>query len=174
MPAVRFAFTACAIGSEIYIFGGHDGRVSAQASVFKLETVTDEWNTVAPMPCTFSYHSVSVLDGLVYIVGAGASSREVLCFDRVLNGWNSLAPILGSRKTCATFVVGGCLYAAGGSGQSLGVERYDVADNTWTAVADMLGCRSSFGAVTIGSASPAEEQDLFDALIVKAAYYQNL
>jgi hypothetical protein len=32
----------------------------------------------------------------------------------------------------------------------------------------MLEGRMMFGAVTIGSADPAEEQDLFDSLIAKA------
>jgi hypothetical protein len=53
--------------------------------------------------------------------------------------------------------------------QPLSVERYDVASNTWRAVADMLEGRKFFIGVTIGSAGPAEEQDLFDALITKAS-----
>jgi hypothetical protein len=48
------------------------------------------------------------------------------------------------------------------------VERYDAGTNTWTAVADMLESRHTFCAVTIGVAGPAEEQNLFDALIAKA------
>jgi hypothetical protein len=49
------------------------------------------------------------------------------------------------------------------------VERYDVAINTWMLIAKMLEARRYFCAVTIGSARPAEEQDLFDSLIVKAS-----
>jgi hypothetical protein len=49
------------------------------------------------------------------------------------------------------------------------VERYDAATNKWTAVATMLKDRDYFNAVAIGSASAAEEQDLFDSLIAKAA-----
>jgi hypothetical protein len=52
------------------------------------------------------------------------------------------------------------------------VERYDAVTDTWAEVADMLERRrecSGCGAVTTGSAGPAEEQDLFDLLIVKAA-----
>jgi hypothetical protein len=52
------------------------------------------------------------------------------------------------------------------------VERYDAASNTWTDVADMLEGRNAFAAVTIGSTGPAEEQDFFDSLIVKAARRQ--
>jgi hypothetical protein len=36
------------------------------------------------------------------------------------------------------------------------------------AVANMLDGRVDFGSVTIGSANPAEDQDLFDSLIAKA------
>jgi hypothetical protein len=52
------------------------------------------------------------------------------------------------------------------------VERYDVATDTWTAVADTLEGRNSFSTVTIGSAGPAKEQDLFDSLIDKASRRQ--
>jgi hypothetical protein len=49
------------------------------------------------------------------------------------------------------------------------MERYDVASNTWTAVADMLEDREFLAAVTIGSSGPAEDHDLFETLIAKAA-----
>jgi hypothetical protein len=67
-------------------------------------------------------------------------------------------------------VLGGILYAAGGRAHSeiSSVECHDVATDTWTSVADMLEGRSLFNAVTIESAGPAEEQDLFDTLIAKA------
>jgi hypothetical protein len=59
---------------------------------------------------------------------------------------------------------------AGGDGSSSSsVKRYDVATDTWTAVANVLEGRLYSCAVTIGSADPAEEQDLFNSLIAKAA-----
>jgi hypothetical protein len=62
------------------------------------------------------------------------------------------------------------MYAAGGAGQNSSVERYDVTSDTWTAaVTNMLEGRQLFDAVTIGSAGPAEDQDLFDSLIAKAS-----
>jgi hypothetical protein len=66
-------------------------------------------------------------------------------------------------------VVGGSLYAAGGLGQASSVERYDEASNAWTAMTNMLEGRRYFCAITIGSAGPAEDQDLFNSLIVKAS-----
>jgi predicted kinase len=61
------------------------------------------------------------------------------------------------------------LYVAGGDSDSSSVERYDVATDAWTAVANMLKGRVNSGAVTIWSADSAEDRDLFDSLIGKAA-----
>jgi hypothetical protein len=44
--------------------------------------------------------------------------------------------------------------------------------NAWTDVADILAGRAYFGALTIESTGPAEEQDLFDTLIAKAVSYE--
>jgi hypothetical protein len=173
MPAARYAdaryaHAACAIGSDIYAFGGLGGD-QYQASVFKFDTDVNEWHTLAPMPRDCSWHCASVLDGLVYVVGAGLNNRQVMCFDPASAVWSTSAPTLVSRKYGVSFVLGGCLYAAGGDGGYSSVERYDVASNTWEAVVDMLEGRRLFGAVTIDSSGPAEEQDLFDSLIAKAS-----
>jgi hypothetical protein len=34
MPPPNFAFAACAVGCDIYAFGGYDGRGQAQFSVY--------------------------------------------------------------------------------------------------------------------------------------------
>jgi hypothetical protein len=167
MSTVRIACAACTLGSDIYCFGGLDVQNARQTSVFKYDTVADEWSTLASMPQPCAHHSASVLDGLVYIVGAGEGCCEFLRFDPASGAWSTLAS-LNNKSNGASFVVGGLLYAAGGaSGAS--VKRYDVISDTWTvAVVDMLGTRFAFCAVTIASTGPAGEQDLFDSLITKA------
>jgi hypothetical protein len=155
------------LGIAIYVFGGNDMNMIPQNSVFKYDTVADAWSTLAPMRTYCVNHSVSVLDDLVYIVGAGHLGREFLRFDPVSGAWHSLAPTTSHRKYGVTFVLGGCLYAAG-RGNAAIVERYDVTSDTWTIVASMLEIHLCFGPVTIGSTGLAEEQDLFDLLIVKA------
>jgi hypothetical protein len=168
MPERRFGFAACALGSDIYILGGLDGEWNSQSSVFKLDTVSGAWITLAPMPLTCASHSAFVLDGLVYILGVG-EGHDVMRFDPATGVWSRLAPTLNNRKYGSSFKVDGCLYTAGGIHAMSSVERYDVASNTWTAVADMLEGRDCFSAVTIGSAGPVVEQDLFDSLIAKAS-----
>jgi N-acetylneuraminic acid mutarotase len=172
MPEARRLHAACAIRSDIYVIGGWfgTGRGGYQtSSIFKYDTETNTWSTLEPVPLPCIHHSVSVLDGsMIYIVGAGNDGKGVLRFDTASGVWSTLGTTLNSKRRRATFVLGGCLYVAGGGGLSSSVERYNVATDTWTAVGDMLASRLNFRAVTIGSAHPAEELDLFDSLIAKA------
>jgi hypothetical protein len=81
MPEARTLHAACAIGSDIYVFGGRSD-LGRETSVFKLDTEANSWSTLAPMPLPCSFHSASVLDGdMVYIVGAGNNGKSVLSFD---------------------------------------------------------------------------------------------
>jgi hypothetical protein len=174
MPEVRCGFASCAVECDIYVFGGCDNLHSDKPSAFKYDTVADAWSTLTPMPHCCAFVSANVIDGLIYIVGVGDDndhSDKVLRFDPASGTYATLAPTTRIRRCGASFVLAGCLYAAGGSNTrtSESVERYDVASNTWTVVANMLEGRESTRAVTIGSASLAEVQDLFDALIAKAA-----
>jgi N-acetylneuraminic acid mutarotase len=150
MPEERWLHAACAIGSDIYVFGG-SLNLEDQTSVFKNDAVSNTWSTLEPMPIPCSRHSVSVLDGdQVYIVGAGDDGKRVLRFDTASRMWSRLRDTSNNKRGSPTFVLGGCLYVAGGDGNSSNVERYDVVTDTWTAVADMLEGRFGFCAVTIG------------------------
>jgi hypothetical protein len=168
MPEVRYGHAACVIGSDIYVFGGKVTFRQVQSTVIKFDTEDNEWSTLAPMPHDCSCHSACVMGGLVFITGAGANGCDVLRFDPTSAVCSRLAPTLNCREDGVSFVLNGCLYTAGGQGQPDSVERYDVVSNTWRCVVDMLEGRKFFGVVTIGSAGPAGEQNLFDSLIVKA------
>jgi N-acetylneuraminic acid mutarotase len=165
LPEPRDSTAACVVGSDIYVFGGEDSSGNAETSVFKFKTEINEWSTtLTPMPVASSYHGACALGGLVYIVGAGADHRQVLCFDPSAGVWRELASTSFSVNGGASFVMAESLHAV--SLQE--VELYDVAADTWTAVPNLIEERSMFCAVTIGSAGPKEEQDLFDSLIAKA------
>jgi N-acetylneuraminic acid mutarotase len=168
MPEARNECPACVVGTDIYVFGGFDGEDEEQASVFKYDTEANSWSVLAPMPSAPCGHCVSVLDGLIYIVGFGIDGRQYYQIDPLSGVWSALAPALNSRLFGTSFVLGGSLYAAGGIASLSTVERYDVSTDTWTAVADMLEPRRSFGAVTLVPKESTEEQDLFDLLIAKA------
>jgi hypothetical protein len=120
MPQSRCDFAASAVGSDIFVFGGcdrmGDGQNSygSQDSVYTYDTVANDWRTLTPMPYPCSEHGASVLDGLIYLVGAGGSRREVMRFESVSGAWSTLAPTLQRRRSSASFAVAGCLYAVGG------------------------------------------------------------
>jgi hypothetical protein len=173
MPEERSHCAACAVGTDIYVFGGDDDAGEGQASVFKYDTQANAWSVLAPMPTTENGHSVSVIDGIIFIVGvyfeeAGDMRRSFLRFEPVTGVWSTLADTLFVRCHAACFVLGGCLYAAGGISSPSTVERYDAATDTWTAVASMLEGRFHFGAVAMRLTVNMEDQNLFDSLIAKA------
>jgi N-acetylneuraminic acid mutarotase len=166
LPASRYNISACALGSEIYVFGGDDVDEETQDSVFKYDTMTNTWSTLAPMPFQSHGLSSSVLNEMIYIVGDG--SRDVHRFEPASGAWSMLAPMSTLRHFSSSFVLNENLYAAGGTKSCRSVECYDVATDTWTVMADMLEGRAFFGAATIQPTDPAEEQDLFDELIIEA------
>jgi hypothetical protein len=169
MPRARFAHAACVFGSDIYVFGGAADQSGEQHdSVYKYDTEEDVWTTLASMPSVCIFHGVTTLDGRIYITGTGASKCGVLLFDPTSGAWSNIASTLRSRCQSALFVLDGCLHAAGRQPGMSSVERYDAGTDTWTAVTDMLEGRKLSAAVTIPAAGPAEEQNLFDALIAKA------
>jgi hypothetical protein len=170
MPIAICSFAACALNGDIYIFGGNsdiDEDGASSSDVFKFDSGSNEWSILTAMPRACRYHSVQVLDGLVYIVG-GDDGSMTLRFDPETSEWRTLAPTLSSRQFGSSFVLNGFFYAAGGQRTSSSVERYDVASDTWTAVAALHESRAFFAAVIVTSKGPAEEQGLFDSLIAKA------
>jgi hypothetical protein len=100
----------------------------AQDSVFKYDTMTNTWSTVAPM--LFSGHglSASVLCEMIYIVGDG--SCDVRRLEPVSGAWSVLAPMSRVRHFSTSFVLKGSLFVAGGIENNESVERYDVATDT--------------------------------------------
>jgi N-acetylneuraminic acid mutarotase len=152
MPEPRYYFAACVVGSDIYVFGGKSNTGRYQGSVFKYDTKTDTWSTLAPMLSVASGHSTLELGGMIYTVGLGESKRGLMRYDPASGVWSILAQLRHSCQNGTSFVLGGCLYVAGSiDGEYNLVQRYDVTTNAWTELADMLEGRAHFGAVAIRS-----------------------
>jgi hypothetical protein len=174
MPKARFGAATCAVGSDIYVFGGHISDIQAHSSVFKFDTEANEWSTLAPMPHPCCYHSANLLDGVVSIVGAAATHHRLMRFNPASGAWRTLAPTSTRKLGEAAFVIGGSLYAAGSLENGKSLEQYSVATDTCAAaMADMPVGRGLFAAVAIKSAGSVEEHDIFDELIAKAPKKNN-
>jgi hypothetical protein len=157
---------AVSVGTDIYIFGGTFSAELLLQLVLKYDTVADTWEFVDnDIPVRCHEHSVSLLNGLVYVVGGGSDGKDFLSFDPATLEWVTLPSTVTDMRTCTTFVLDGSLYAAGGGPyRSSDVDRYDLDTGSWTRVANMSHGRSSFQAVII-STHAADEVDIFDSLI---------
>jgi hypothetical protein len=164
MPEALNSLSACAVGTDIYVFSGGVDRY-----MYKYDTIADTWTMLESRSLSCSHYSASVIDCFIYFVGVGYDGTGVFRYNTALDMWSTLAQTSVAHDYGASFVAGGSLYAAGGIDGCAGVERYDAAADTWTPVASMREGRDSFAVVTIGSACPAEDQDLFDALIATAS-----
>ena len=91
------------MNNNIYIFGGLC-EFSKTETVFKLDTFTDEWITLAHMPFPACNHSAQLLGDLVYILGIG-SRGEVLQFTPASGIFKFVAPTLENRTGCVSFVL---------------------------------------------------------------------
>jgi hypothetical protein len=120
------------VGTDIYVFGGEDADAESigveMDCVYKYDTLANAWSTLAPMPHTCSYHSASVCNGLVYIVGVGVDGEEVLRFDPASAEWSTLCSTNYTRRGGESFILGGIMYVAGGGG----------IIPVWTAMTPML------------------------------------
>jgi hypothetical protein len=170
MPAEREDCITFTIGSDLCVSGGRGPLYDTVNDViFKYDTVTDVWSTLAPMAQASVGCCASMIGGLAYIVGSGEDVFcEVMRYDPLSQTFEALAHNTDERFYCNTFVAGCNLYALGRSASERSVERYNVVTNTWTAMADMHEGRQRFETVTIGSECPAKVQDLFDTLIARA------
>jgi len=105
------------------------------------------------MPTATSFHSASVLDGKIYVIGgtdnlAGWADywSSMLMYDPATDTWTKKADMPTARARLSTSVVDGKIYAMGGSphrdAEVAAVEVYDPATDTWTKKADMPRARN--------------------------------
>jgi RNA polymerase sigma factor (sigma-70 family) len=115
------------------------------------------WAKKADMPTARDYHSASVVNGEIYVIGGenalvgnGPGLSTVEKYDPANNIWTKKADMPTARQMFSTSVVNGKIYAIGGQlkeGGSLAltnaVEEYDPARDIWTRKADMPTKRDS-------------------------------
>jgi N-acetylneuraminic acid mutarotase len=78
--------------SEVTYTSPEEEDYGETSSTFRLNTETNEWTTLAPIPEGKHGHAVCTVDGLIYVVG-GRFSSSVFCFDLAAASWRSLAPV---------------------------------------------------------------------------------
>ncbi|XP_051553988.1 actin-binding protein IPP-like isoform X3 [Myxocyprinus asiaticus] len=141
-----------------YIEGGYTrlqgGRWSdsrALSCVERFDSFSQYWTTVSSLHQARSGLGVSVLEGMIYVVGGEKDSMIFDCterYDPVTKQWVAVASLNYPRCGVGVCSCHGALYALGGwIGSEIGktMERYDPAENKWEVIGSMAVPRYYFG-----------------------------
>ena len=158
MPTVRAGVTAAVYGEKIYVVGGYYDRSGNTYRTDKVEvydTVADTWETVASLPAARSWSAATVLDGMIYVVGGGNSSKIVATVERYdisKNKWTTMKNFPVALTAMNLVSVDGKMYAfAGGMDYETTMTRaiyeYDASRDSWMKKNDFKTATSSSAAV---------------------------
>jgi hypothetical protein len=108
MPSTRSSFACQALGSDVFVAGGHNNAKIALPTAEVYSTVRDRWQALPKMNDSRDECSAAVLDGELYIIsgyetasqGQFMQSSEV--FKPALNAWTRtwIGLTLVSRSSC--------------------------------------------------------------------------
>jgi hypothetical protein len=112
---------ACALDGVIYYCGGHSchaGGGKFQDAAISFNPVTNEIETLAPMPSTRAAHAVVAHGGAVYALGGVDSAKKatstVFRYDIAQDRWHECRPLSSERAIFACDTNEETIYLAGG------------------------------------------------------------
>jgi hypothetical protein len=162
LPRPRFAHCACAVGDAMYVLAGIEkdegGDEHAVNSVLKLDSRTQIWSEVAPMPAERDTAGACVVGSDIYIFGGNAGDEvqtsTTYRFSSETNEWTTLTSMPVATSSHSVCVLDGLIYVLGGvdsDGIIIGsVHRFDPVANLWSAVAPMSVARMVFRSFVLG------------------------
>lgn len=147
---------AVAIVDDVLVaIGGSDG--STRFSVVQLLDLSSPqrtWVTASPLAVATSLSAVTVLNGLVYVMGGSTPFSSYVTTVSIYNistdTWTAGPNLYYSEATHAAAVLDGTIYALGGS-CSYSVQVLAPAATRWTTTTRMLNYHGNFGAATLGT-----------------------
>jgi RNA polymerase sigma factor (sigma-70 family) len=113
------------------------------------------WTRKADIPIGVGYHSISAIDGKIYVIGGAQEGfhlnikplSTVYEYDPNANTWSKKADIPTNRMTQRSCVVDGKIYVIGGwtdGGFTSAVEAYDSATDKWEKKTNISTKRAEF------------------------------
>ena len=116
---------AVAIGRSVYVIGGFRGATNVPtAKVRVLDTPSQRWRDVVPIPAPRGGHAAVVLGGRIHLLGGGNSVSTIAdhsVYDPATNSWSNAAPLPRPEGSPAAVVLRGRIYVIGGRS---GLEGY--------------------------------------------------
>ena len=152
MPTARQGLSTSAVNGKIYAVGGAEcissscSQVETFSTVEEYDPATDTWTTKSPIPTERGWHSASVVDGKIYIIGGsqgytpGYNYHHVLTvevYDPATDTWSQKGDMPESRAYGSASVVDGKIYLIGGYLGGQKVDEFDPATDTWKEKSEM-------------------------------------
>jgi len=155
MPEGIASFEAAAIGTKVFLFGGLDRRTEASDFSMVLDTATGEWRKLPPMPIPRYAHTVTLHDGLIYLIGGESSEGtvgEVDVFNPRTEAWSKGDAMPSARGSHDAVSAGDAIYVIGGwldGGPTDLVQVYDPARGRWSEAEPLPEPVSRAGAAVV-------------------------
>uniref|UniRef100_A0A8C4TI14 Intracisternal A particle-promoted polypeptide n=1 Tax=Erpetoichthys calabaricus TaxID=27687 RepID=A0A8C4TI14_ERPCA len=140
-----------AIGGYTRLQGGRWSDSRALSCVERFDSFSQYWTTVSSLHQARSGLGVTVLEGMIYVIGGEKDSMIFDCaerYDPVTKQWAAVASLNYPRCGVGVCSCHGAIYALGGwIGSEIGksMERYDPGENKWEIVGSMAVPRYYFG-----------------------------
>lgn len=107
MPTKRDGCAAAAIGNDIYVVGGYDGRTRLN-TVEVYNVKTRQWKSITPMGVRRDGCCCDVVADRLFVFG-GYDGRSWLntveCYDPSTQSWRKIAPMPTKRSYCACVAI---------------------------------------------------------------------
>jgi N-acetylneuraminic acid mutarotase len=148
LPKTIIPYAGGPIGGLVFTAGGHGGSsgTTFYSDVFSYDPVANQWTLTGNLPETRSYHSGSVYQDKVYVVGGKVSwtgnlLTSVYSYDPADGTTERLADLPTSRAFLGAAWLDGKFYAVGGGETSSSfmdiVEVYDPESDSWSTTAPL-------------------------------------
>lgn len=116
-----------------------------------------QWDTLAPVPESFTFPVVAVAGGKIHVMGGGGTGGATdhhFAYDPATNAWESRAPVPYRAQQPAGAAANGKIHFFGGGFPNSGTPLkhhyiYDPAANSWQQAADLTAPRAIHYAVAL-------------------------
>lgn len=116
-----------------------------------------KWDTLAPVPESFTFPVVAVAGGKIHVMGGGGTDGATdhhFAYDAATDTWESRAPVPYKAQQPAGAAANGKIHFFGGGFPNTGTPLkhhyiYDPAANTWQQAADLTAPRAIHYAVAL-------------------------
>jgi len=159
MPGPMTFGDGCAVGTDVYMFGGmtsstSNPEVPAKFNQYKYNTLTDQWTeltTTGQVPRLDL--GVAALNGKIYLIGGrnnSAYTNKTFCYDPANGSMTEKANMLASYGCRRTFLafdnrLMSLWGSTNGGGPYGGTNWYDPDTDVWTALPANAGAARGFG-----------------------------